>query len=156
MPTKELGDIGAVHHLVVRPAKRAPVEELEETRAIAGKGIEGDHANGGSRQITLLAAEEWEEAAERIGIDAAPSCRRANVVLSGIDLKAAIGKELEIGEVVISIDGYNPACGRMNAIAPGLMSVLESKQRAGVFGRILKGGELKVGMAARVRDEGQC
>lgn len=122
------------------------MKEVSSALAIAGKGLEGDHAHGGQRQVTLLSLEAWEAAASTLDTELSPACRRANIVVSGLNLLDTIGKELEIGEVVLSIKDYNPPCVHMETYAKGLMHALQVDRRAGVFGIILRGGEIRSGL----------
>ncbi|MBI2193657.1 MAG: MOSC domain-containing protein [Planctomycetes bacterium] len=141
---------GMVWKVFLRPAPKAEVVEVESARAIAGQGLEGDHAHGGSRQVTLLSLEAWQAALAELKADVSPACRRANLVVSGTDLRAAIGQEVEIGDVVIRVKDYNPPCIRMESSARGLMHALHVDQRAGVFGVILRGGWVRPGMPVRI------
>ena len=49
-----MASTGTVMQVFLRPSARTPVRAVDAARAVAGLGLEGDHAGGGRRQITLL------------------------------------------------------------------------------------------------------
>jgi MOSC domain-containing protein YiiM len=131
--------------IFVRPSARAPVQALDETAAVAGVGLEGDHAGGGARQVTLLAQQAWAAACAELGQPLPPSVRRANLVLDGIDLRESRGRVLRIGVCTVEIAGETRPCELLDSAAPGLSKALRPEWRGGAFGRILGGGKLAVG-----------
>ena len=138
--------MGVVSRIYLRPSSRTPVKQVRRTRAIAGRGLEGDHAGGGSRQVTLLSEEAWEVACDDLGrTDLEPGTRRANIVVRGVDLGETIGGGLRIGECVVKVAAETRPCRLMEDAAPGLQKALEPDRRGGVYGRILAGGEIEVG-----------
>jgi MOSC domain-containing protein YiiM len=94
----------------LRPAARLPVRAVAEATAVAGVGLDGDHAGGGKRQVTLLSQEAWAAACADFGRDVDPAVRRANLLVSGVDLGACIGRSLQIGDVVIDVTGETRPC----------------------------------------------
>src|SRR5262245_38091603 len=86
--------------IYLRPGARLPVRAVGEALAIAGQGLDRDHAGGGKRQVTLLAREGWERACAELGTTVDPAVRRANLFVEGVDLGACIGSALQIGDVV--------------------------------------------------------
>ena len=62
------------------------MREVDRATAVAGQGLEGDHVDGGPRQITLLDLAAWRRACREIDADIDPGARRANVVIAGVDL----------------------------------------------------------------------
>ena len=71
--------MGTVEAVFLRPSARTPVRSVDAANVLAGIGIEGDHAGGGKRQITILSREAWQQACREIGKELDPSIRRANV-----------------------------------------------------------------------------
>lgn len=136
--------------IYLRPSARTPVREVQAAIAVAGVGLENDHAVGGRRQITLLAIESWRAACAELGQDVDPSVRRANLLVEGIDLGACIGKELSIGDVRIEVLGETRPCELLDDDGRvGLDASLRPQKRGGVFGRIVNGGQLRVGQTIR-------
>jgi MOSC domain-containing protein YiiM len=142
---------GTIEAIWLRPAARSPVEAVTHATAIADQGLAGDHAFGGRRQITILSREAWDSACHTFGSALDPRFRRANVMIAGVDLAAAIGCELHLGLVRVAITGETRPCELMDDHGHlGLQAALRKGQRGGVYGRILNGGELRIGMTCRV------
>jgi MOSC domain-containing protein YiiM len=108
-------------------------------------GLEGDHRRAGHRAVTVLSLELWKRALADAGAELPPETRRANVVVSGVDLPAALGKRLRLGEVEIEVLGEVRPCERMDEAHPGLRRALEVEMRGGVHGRVLRPGTLYTG-----------
>lgn len=134
--------------IFLRPSARSPVRSVARARAVAGVGLEGDHANGGRRQVTLLSREAWDAVCTELAQTIEPAVRRANLLVSGLDLGTCIGHRLRIGDVVIDVLGETRPCellddgGRL-----GLAAALRRDRRAGVYGVLRAGGDLQVGSA---------
>lgn len=142
---------GKIEALWLRPAARLPVQSVAQALAIAGQGLDGDHAGGGKRQITILSREAWDAACRTLGRALDPGTRRANVMVSGIDLATAIGATLQLGTVLIELLGETRPCELMDDGGRlGLQAALRPERRGGVFGRILQGGTLQVGDACTI------
>ena len=82
--------MGTVEAIFLRPAARLPVRPVQRATAVVGQGLDGDHAGGGKRQVTILAREAWDDACRELGQDVEPAVRRANVLVSGVDLDPAL------------------------------------------------------------------
>jgi MOSC domain-containing protein YiiM len=137
---------GRLSRIFLRPSARTPVKEVVRAIAVAGVGLEGDHAGGGNRQVTVLSEESWQAACDDLGEPGLnPGLRRANLVVAGLDLASAIGKVLRVGPCSIRIVAETRPCRLMDDAAPGLQSVLDPDRRGGVYGRIMTGGVLDVG-----------
>jgi MOSC domain-containing protein YiiM len=145
------GPQGLLRAICLRPGARVPVVKADRATAVANQGLAGDHAVGGRRQVTLLAVESGRAACAQLGRDLDPALRRANLLVEGLDLRAAIGGTITLGDVAIEVLGETRPCELMDDDGRiGLMAALRPQRRGGVFGRIREGGELRVGMAVRV------
>jgi MOSC domain-containing protein YiiM len=131
--------------IYLRPSARTPVRKVDTATVTAEVGIDGDHAVGGKRQITLLTIEGWQQACEELGHAVDPSVRRANLLIEGLDLAAHIGGSVKVGPVIIDITGETHPCELLDDGNVGLSNALRSDRRAGVFGTVRVGGELHVG-----------
>ena len=103
-----------------RAGRRAPMEELSHGAITLGAGLEGDSrgAKFKTRQITVLAREDWDAAlldlADLSGPPDLPwTVRRANLYVEGLRLPRAKGGVLRIGDVVLEITGQTNPCQRM-------------------------------------------
>ena len=140
-------DSGRLERIWIKRAKRGPMDPVESARVIAGRGLVGNANQGGKRQVTLLSAEHWDQLTAGLApLD--PAIRRANLLVSGIDLGDARGKVLRIGGVRIRIFGETRPCEQMEAACRGLQRAMSIPYGGGVFGEVLDDGVLAVGDVA--------
>jgi MOSC domain-containing protein YiiM len=144
--------MGCLRKIYLRPSARTPVREATRVLAVAGMGLEGDHAGRGNRQVTILDERAWSEACAELGAELDPGRRRANLFLSGVDLRVSIGKAIRIGPCLIRVIGETRPCRLMDDVVAGLQQALDPERRGGVYGRVLEGGEIAVGMPAEIVD----
>lgn len=140
---------GRLEKIWIKRAKRGPMDPVERARAKAGSGLEGNANQGGRRQVTILGVEGWAAASAAVAGEPDPILRRANLLVSGIDLVECRGRNLRIGEVEIRIYGETRPCRLMEESHPGLQAALDPDWRAGAFGEVLVDGEIAVGDAVR-------
>ena len=149
-----------------RAGRRAAMEELASGEITREAGLGGDSrgAKFKTRQITILAREDWEAALLELGDlstaeqrqqserppDLPWTMRRANLYLEGVRLPRAKGGVLQIGPVVLEITGQTNPCHRMEEAHRGLLSALHPHWRGGVTCRVLEGGTINLGDQAAV------
>ena len=139
--------MGRVERIWLKKQRRGPMEEVGDARLIASRGIEGNLEQGGNRQVTLVDQAAWERATARLdGVD--PVARRANVLLSGIDLEESAERVLELGDCLIRIGGETLPCDAMDRACDGLRAALGPNWGGGAYGMVLRGGSLRAGAAA--------
>lgn len=113
---------------------------------VAGSGLAGSAPTKGKRQVTVLSREAWRLAAEEAGQpEADPALRRANLLVTGVDLKESAGRTLRIGPTRIRIHGETKPCQRMDAAAMSLRETLAPDWRGGAFGEVVEGGAVRIG-----------
>lgn len=144
--------MGRVIGIYLRPSARTPVRSVDSVEAIGGKGLEGDHAGGGNRQVTLIEQEKWRAACHDLGREISDGTRRANLVVEGLSLSKSIGGRLRLGDVLIHVEGETRPCGLMDTAAEGLQQALSPDCRGGVYGRIVAGGVVSIGTAVELVD----
>ena len=144
-----MADSGRIERIWIKTAHRGPMNPVERARVAAGKGLEGNADQGGERQITLIELERWRTATAELGIEVDPVTRRANVLVSGIDLARSVGRVLAIGSVRLRIRAETDPCRLMDKVQPGLRRALEPDWRAGASAEALDDGEIRVGDALR-------
>lgn len=136
---------GRVERLWVKRAHRGAMDARESIQLVAGRGVEGSADRGGRRQVTLLEREVWDALMRELGRDAGPETRRANVLVSGIDLRASRGRLLRLGATRIRIGGEVKPCERMEEAVAGLRAAMYPEWKGGAFGQIIDGGIVAVG-----------
>jgi MOSC domain-containing protein YiiM len=126
------------------------MKEQQYVEVTMRHGIVQDYRGTGPRQVTFLDAGQWQEVLEALGIDLPWYTRRANLLIAGIDLAAAVGRRLQVGSCRFAIGGETTPCERMDELHPGLRHVLVPHMRGGVWGQVLQGGPLRVGDSVHV------
>jgi MOSC domain-containing protein YiiM len=138
--------MGEVLRIFIRPKRGALIYEMAAREIVVGTGLEGDHFKKGSRQVTLLSKEAWNEACNDLGASLDPITRRANLLVEGVDLKNSKDKVLLVGQdIQIKITGETKPCRLMDDAHPGLKDALKPDWRGGVFGEVLQGGIVRKG-----------
>jgi MOSC domain-containing protein YiiM len=143
--TTERPGPGRVERLWVKRAHRGAMDARESIELVANRGVEGSADRGGRRQVTLLEREVWESLMRELGSDAGPETRRANVLVSGIDLRASQGRVLRLGGTRIRVGGEVKPCERMEEAVTGLRALMYPEWKGGAFGEIVDGGTVSVG-----------
>jgi MOSC domain-containing protein YiiM len=143
---------GELRGIARRSRPRDPMETVNEGVVTIEAGLEGDcHGSVPDRQVTVVSADSWRDACRDLGMEVPWTRRRANLLLSGIDLRDTEGALLQIGDVRLEVAEENPPCRVMDIQQEGLRNALKPDWRAGVGCRVLSGGRIKVGDAVRLR-----
>jgi len=153
VPKSERPGPGRVERLWVKRARRGLMDARDSIELVAGRGVAGSANQGGRRQVTLLEREVWESLMRELGSDADPAARRANVLVSGIDLRASRGRVLRLGTARVRVAGEVKPCERMEEAVPGLRAAMYPDWRGGAFAQILDGGVVTVGDAVAWAEE---
>jgi MOSC domain-containing protein YiiM len=140
--------MGRVEAIWIKSGHREPMEPVPGATLSTEVGIEGD-ANRGARQVTIVDQSAWERATADLGVAVDPVARRANLLVSGIDLVESAGQVVRLGPCRVEIHGETKPCGRMDEASAGLREALEPEWRAGAYGVVLTGGEITVGDPVR-------
>lgn len=138
---------------IARRAKsRAPMDELTAGLITREAGLDGDYRGAKfiTRQITILARQDWEAAlldlSDLMGPPDLPwTTRRANLYVEGVRLPRAKGGLIQIGPAVLEITGQTNPCHRMEAACKGLLGALHPEWRGGVTCRVREGGPVALG-----------
>lgn len=107
--------IGRVEGLWTKRSHRGMMDARTEATFVAGKGIDGNTCRSSTRQVTIIAREQWEAMIR------------------------------ELGAARIRIGGETRPCGRMDEAYDGLRAAMDGEWRGGVFGEVLDDGIVIVG-----------
>lgn len=102
--------MGFLADILIAESPTAPMVACESARAVAGRGLEGDRYFAGAGtfspqpqkpdfEVTLIESEKVEAFAAESGLPFSAADARRNLVTSGVDLNALVGREFAIGDV---------------------------------------------------------
>lgn len=137
--------MGRLERIWIKRFHRGPMDAAEAADLRRDAGIVGNANQGGWRQVTLIAAADWDRAVEALGAAVDPGERRANLLVSGVALARTRGQVLRVGGCRLRVRGETRPCERMDDAAPGLRAALDPEWRGGVFAEALDDGRIRVG-----------
>jgi MOSC domain-containing protein YiiM len=140
---------GKVTGIFIKRAHGGSMDPHDTATLETNRGIAGNADRGGRRQVTLISQERWAELMTEIGADLGPAARRANIVLSGIDLENSRGRTLVIGPCRLRIGGETRPCQLMEEAATGLQAAMRERWGGGAFAEVVEGGEIAIGHVVR-------
>lgn len=122
---------------------------LEQLEVIEGKGLAGDHYQGGykeARQVTLIQKEQLSVVSKLLDrkAEVPPELLRRNLVIASINLISLKDKHFRIGEdVILSTTGICAPCSRMEEnLGPGGFNAMRG--HGGITARIVQGGTIRL------------
>lgn len=120
------------------PARRVPMEALDEARVLAD-GLDGcAHRRPGKRSVLFVSAEDLE------ALDVAPGAVRENFTVSGADvMRWPIGQRVQVGEAEFEISMVCDPCHLMEEIRPGLQAEIDG--RRGMLASVVRMGAVRLG-----------
>ena len=143
---------GSVVSISIAPAESEPTRLVDEVRAIAGRGLEGDRYckpageawEDPGKEITLIAAEAIDAMSRESGFDLEYKDARRNIITRDVPLNELIDKEFAIGDVRVKGIRLNQPCQHLASLTDekvlkGLM------HRGGLRAQILNDGRIRVG-----------
>ena len=152
---------GVVESIRIAACKGEPVHAVEDIRAIAGVGLDGDRYATGrghyvdnrvSRDLTLIEAEAIEALAHKHGIELAPGETRRNITTRGIGLNELLGRRFWVGDVLCEGTRLCEPCRYLTELTgkPLLRALVH---RGGLRADIVRGGFIRTGDRVRVADD---
>ena len=108
-------------------------------------GLRGNANRGGKRQVTIISQERWAELMAALAANVSPSARRANLMVSGLNLENSRGRVLRVGTTRLLINGETRPCEQMEAAHAGLQELMKERWGGGAFAEVVDGGEIRVG-----------
>lgn len=146
---------GKVERIWIKRIGSGPLDEVQSAAAVAGSGLVGNYRQGGRRQVTVLSAEAWNAVQQELSTGLDPVLRRANVLVSGVDLADSKDRILQVGTTVLLIRGETKPCNIMEEACPGLREALLPNWRGGAYGEVLRNGEIRVGDAVEWKEHAE-
>lgn len=116
-----------------------------EASLVEGSGLAGNANQGGRHQVTLLSVERWAQVEARLGAELDPGLRRANLLISGLDLEETGGRILLVGRYRLRILGETRPCDLMDRFHPGLREALRDHWGGGAYAEVLDSGSISIG-----------
>ena len=123
------------------------MDPVEAAALDAMAGLVGNANRSRRRQVTIIARERWNELMRDLGARLPPSTRRANLMVSGIDLQNSRGRILRVGSARLQINGETKPCEQMEAAHAGLQALMRERWGGGAFAEVIESGEIRVGDA---------
>ncbi len=145
------GAAGRVEAIFITAVSQAPMVECRSVKAITGCGLEGDRyciAEPGERSfanMTLIEQEAYDHLAS-IELELPTNALRRNLLTSGVDLNALVGREFNVGGVrCLGSELAEPCNYIQGRTLPGVLKAMVD--RGGLRAQILDGGLISVGDA---------
>ena len=136
---------GSLERIWLKRAKRGPMDPVNSAALQPGYGLIVNANRGGKRQVTIISRQRWLELMDVLGADLDPRARRANLLVSGIDLENSRGRILRVGDARLQINGETRPCEQMEEALPGLQRAMREHWGGGAFAEVLDGGEIRIG-----------
>lgn len=136
---------GKLEGIWLKTAKGGPMQKVSAAALVEGQGIRDNADFGGSRQVTIIEKENWELLCSQMGQNLDPSVRRANLMVSGVQLLDSESKVLQIGSIRIKVQGETRPCHMMDRACYGLREKMALMWRGGVWGDVLDEGQIQIG-----------
>jgi len=142
--------MGTVERVFVAEAGSRPMRAVDEVRAVAGRGLEGDRyatrqgywTDVDECQVTLIAGEDLDAIS---GVAVEDGQHRRNIVTRGVDLRALAGRAFQVGEATFAYDRPRPPCRYIESITEGGMTRALAARRGGICARVVESGVIRPG-----------
>ena len=139
---------GKIVGVCISQRRTEPKKNIGKGFLKKGLGLEGDSHAGTEKEVSLLAMESIRKLCQETGISAGPGCFAENITVEGIDLiSLPIGALLQIGEVKLMVVQVGKDPSQAHTYNYQGYSILPNE---GVFCKVVKGGEVKVGDSIRM------
>lgn len=138
--------MGKVLGIATRLKTKAPMETCNKASVLFETGV-GSDSRGlkkGNRQVTVLSKESWDDVCVELNQTISWTIRRANLLVSGLELENTTGSHLKIGSCLLKITGELIPCNRMDEQVDGLTETLATNWRGGVTCKIIEEGEVNL------------
>lgn len=145
---------GVVVSIHIARAAKAPIECVNEVRAVPGKGLEGDRYfnltgsfcdnPGPAYEVTLIESEAVEALKRDYKIEMTPGDTRRNIVTRGVALNHLVGREFQVGAATLRGIRLCEPCSHLEKLTQhGIISGLI--HRGGLRAQVVTAGNIRVG-----------
>ena len=143
---------GSVISISIAPTEGEPTRLVDQVRAIAGRGLEGDRYckpagevwEDPGKEITLIGVEAIDAMSRESGVDLEYKDARRNIITSDVPLNDLIDKEFAVGDVRVKGIRLNEPCQHLAGLTD--QKVLKGLvHRGGLRAQILNDGQIRVG-----------
>jgi len=149
---------GTVVSIGIARAGGEAMESVDEARAVAGRGLEGDRyflkqgsfskTEGTGREVTLIESEAIDALERDYDVKLEYKDARRNIVTRGVALNHLVDREFRVGDVAMRGVRLNEPCNHLASLTnekvkPGLV------HRGGLRAEILNDGVIRVGDAVQ-------
>ena len=155
---------GVVEEIYITGEGSAPMERVNEIRAVRGSGplargrngckrggLEGDRYKedtgywtpyGDICEVTLIRAEDLDEIEQEAGLSVKNGEHRRNIITRGVDLLNLRGTRFRVGEAVLEYDRPRPPCKHVQDLTEkGMTKALRG--RGGICARVVEEGRIR-------------
>jgi MOSC domain-containing protein YiiM len=152
--------MATVERIFVTGEGSAPMVSVDEIKAIAGQGLEGDrylkrtgyYSGWDECQVTLIEGEDLDVVTEKYGVDVTAGQHRRNIVTRGLSLRDVECATFSVGAAVLAYDRPRPPCRYIASITePGMTKALGAR-RGGICATVLETGLIRVGDPIEVKE----
>jgi MOSC domain-containing protein YiiM len=144
--------VGTIEEVYIGSEGGAEMQLVDEVRALADCGLEGDRYCKGvgswtgtdECQVTLIALEDLEQIANTTGIHVIRGEHRRNLITRGVQLENLDGKRFLVGQAVLEYEKPRPPCSYIQSITePGMTKALAG--HSGICARVIESGLIRAG-----------
>jgi MOSC domain-containing protein YiiM len=137
--------MATLERIWIKRAHRGVMDPVETGVLDTDKGLRESANYAGRRHVTIISRERWAEMMTRLGANVDPSARRANLMVSGLELEGTTARVLRVGSCLLRVGGETRPCERMEEAYPGLQDVMRPHWGGGAWAQVIAGGAISVG-----------
>lgn len=151
-------DGGVLREIWLTAGAAAPMRRVASAELLAGRGLAGDrYALGGGtwaqypdleKQLTLIDAADVDAVAAEVGVPLTPGDTRRNLVTTGIDLPALVGRWFAVGDALLFGVKRCPPCTHLERLT-GARLVKAMVHRGGINAAVFAGAAIADGAVVR-------
>ena len=138
--------IGEVRWIGVRPAREAPMLEVDAVEARRDAGLTGDHSRpsaSNTRQVTLIQWEHLDVISALLGKPISALDLRRNIAISGINLFSLKNRRFRLGQAILETTGWCQPCARLEArLGTGAFQAVRG--HGGITARVVQSGIIRL------------